>query len=450
MNKYQDKTVLIKIPPRLYKILDEKTVFQIGKASFSAKNLAGKIMVDPSIKSNVILVSRRLFGKKSTLPSRAFHQLNYRLMPDKIIKIGPVVGVLIAGHESSGSLPVARKARIYRQLIQIAASKNIFLYLFYADEVDWSRRIVKGILYEKPAEKGQWIKTDCCLPDIVYNRISYRYKEVTESVKDFWTQASKSSIYVFNSRFLNKWEIHQSLYNNPKTREFILETDRYSEKALYRYLTNHSEFFIKPIASSVGKGIIKIIANRLNEIKYFQLGKSTSWQTCHSPAELFRKLSITMEERYILQEAIRLANINERVFDVRAQVQKDGQGKWQFTGAAVRVAAAGKFVTHVPNGGSKRDYYATINEVFGTSSPIVEGLDKQLSTICHTVPETLEESLGINLAVLSLDIGIDQNGHMWIIEANSKPASFDEEDINQRHLDLLTDYLLFKSDFITQ
>jgi hypothetical protein len=74
-------------------------------------------------------------------------------------------------------------------------------------------------------------------------------------------------------------------------------------------------------------------------------------------------------------------------------------------------------------------------------------LDKQLKTICHTVPPILEDTLGIDLAILSLDIGIGRDGHMWIIEVNSKPASFDEAAIYKRHLALLTDYFLFKSNF---
>jgi len=54
-----------------------------------------------------------------------------------------------------------------------------------------------------------------------------------------------------------------------------------------------------------------------------------------------------------------------------------------------------------------------------------------------------KKKLGLNLAVLSMDIGIDAAGKLWIIEVNSKPASFDENDIRQRHLQLLMDYFSF-------
>ena len=450
MNKDNDNKVLIKIPPRLDDILDEETKLQIGQKFLSTNKLADKIIVDKSIKSNTIMVSGRLLAHiKSTASSQIFHQLNYNLLPEKIIKVGPIVGVLIAGKENAGSLPVARRARIYKELSQHAAKKNIFIYFFQAHDVDWNHQRVKGLIYDPQAKKnGAWIKAGFFLPDIVYNRISFRHKEDTEAVQEFMKKARHTNIYLFNSRFLNKWEVHQSLVNHPKTREFSLETDCYSNEALSKYLNKYNEFFIKPVANSIGKGIIKVISTRPDRIEYFRLGRTSNWQICHSQAELYTRLSIPQGEKYILQKGIILASIDNRIFDIRAQVQKDGQGIWQFTGAAVRLAATGKFVTHVPNGGSKRDYYLTVKEVFGSSSSVMQGLDKQLKTICRTVPQILEDSLGINLAVLSMDIGIDRDGRMWIIEVNSKPASFDEEAIYKRHLGFLTDYLLFKANFV--
>ena len=441
----------IKVTPKLYTLLDDDNIkLQLGQYLMTPA-----LLVDKSINTSSILVSSSLLMKNLSISHNvypAFHKLNYRLLPEKIIKAGPVVGVLMARkNRGEYPLPVAREARIYQEMSLQAAKKNIFLYLFYADGVDWKRQIINGHIYLSHApRKGKWFRASFCLPDIVYNRISYRSKEDTKVVQEFMQNARKSSIYIFNSRFLNKWEVHQCLVNDPLTRHFVLETDAYSKDNLDKYLKKYKEFFIKPVASSLGKGIIKIISSQPNAIEYFRLGKSSGWQTCHSKGKLYNRLGIVEGGKYILQKGINLASIGNRIFDIRAQIQKNGQGNWQFTGSAVRLAAAGKFVTHVPNGGSKRDYHLTLNQVFGHSSHITTGLDRQLKTICQVVPRVLEERLGINLAVLSLDIGIDQAGQMWIIEVNSKPASFDEDPIRQRHLDLLTDYFMHKSNFGVQ
>jgi hypothetical protein len=368
------------------------------------------------------------------------------LLPNKTIKTGPVFGVLIAGKEKPGAPPIPRRTLIYRELSRTAVKKGLFLYYFYAEEVDWEHQWVKGFLYDERSKRNTpWLKAKFRLPDIVYNRISYRHKEDAYGVQAFMNKAARAGIHVFNSRFLNKWEVHQCLEADSRTKEFILPTACFSKPMLTVFLNNYPEFFIKPVANSIGKGIIKVIISESGQISYFRSGKSSRWQECQSREELYHRLSLPQGERYILQKGIQLASIDHRIFDIRAQAQKDGEGLWQFTGAAVRVAAAGKFLTHVPNGGSKRDYDQTIQEVFGQSDSVKEKLDWQLKTICRRVPLVLEEYLGINLAVLSMDIGIDHDGHMWIIEANSKPASFDEYDIRQRHMDLLTDYFLFKA-----
>ncbi len=39
-----------------------------------------------------------------------------------------------------------------------------------------------------------------------------------------------------------------------------------------------------------------------------------------------------------------------------------------------------------------------------------------------------------------MDMGLDVNGHLWVIEINSKPGVFDEKEIRQRHVSLLHDY----------
>jgi ABC-type nitrate/sulfonate/bicarbonate transport system ATPase subunit len=40
-------------------------------------------------------------------------------------------------------------------------------------------------------------------------------------------------------------------------------------------------------------------------------------------------------------------------------------------------------------------------------------------------------------------LGIDEGGKVWILEVNSKPSSFDEDDIRMKHLEYLCDYFIY-------
>ena len=70
-------------------------------------------------------------------------------------------------------------------------------------------------------------------------------------------------------------------------------------------------------------------------------------------------------------------------------------------------------------------------------------IDTQLAQIVSSVPLILEKALDINLAILTMDLGIDEGGRVWVLEVNSKPSSFDEDDIRMRHLEYLCDYCIY-------
>ncbi|HRX22151.1 MAG TPA: YheC/YheD family protein, partial [Syntrophomonadaceae bacterium] len=134
---------------------------------------------------------------------------------------------------------------------------------------------------------------------------------------------------------------------------------------------------------------------------------------------------------------------NGRIFDLRSQFQKNGEGKWILTGVGVRIAGKNRFVTHIPNGGSLADYNDIIPLFNDLAVDESQSYERQLKTIGLFIPKLLEEKLQLNLGILSMDIGIDPGGRMLILEVNSKPARFDEPYIRQRHLDNLVDYFIF-------
>lgn len=448
--KKNDSADSLQVPTALYDALPHSEIQVLtGQTPHAAS-----IKCNKDISDITILPSLSLFLDQKTANRMKSLDipLHYRILSDKKLKIGPFVGVLVARKtDQTYPLPKGWEAKVYKEMTLEARKKNIFLYFFYADGVDWTRKTIHGHCYVPPANKQSgWIRGSFPLPDIIYNRIAYRSLERQNNIQNLINKASDYSIHLFNSRFLDKWEVHKTLHMDPHTRKMLPDACQYSEENLASCLDQYETVFIKPIDGSVGKGIIQVKVISPGHISFCKLGSKKGWQQCRSAAELHQQLSLADENKYMLQKGINLANINGNIFDIRIQVQKNGYGEWTFTGAGVRIAAPGSFVTHVPNGGTKAGYQTAIKEVFGDRSEVISNLDRQLKTICRSVPRVLEQGLGLSLAVLSMDLGIDADGQMWIIEINSKPASFDEDEIRQRHLSLLTDYLLYKSKFVVQ
>jgi hypothetical protein len=365
---------------------------------------------------------------------------------NKVIKIKAVVGVLTTPIKNRKyPLPTGKGAKFNSEMIVAARKAGILMYCFYPEDIKWREQKIEGHTYINQGNKGRWVRDLFPLPDIVYNRLSFRKHEGQKNVQAILARIEKEQIYLFNSRFLNKWEVHQSLSQNPLSVDLLPESCLFNKDNLNTMLNVYQSVFVKPISNSVGKGIIKV-ERRSNSRHFFYKSASSSlgWNKCSTTNQLHLNLnkSIGSENKYMIQKAIDLATFQGRVFDLRTEVQKNGRGQWILIGVGVRVAARGKYVTHVPNGGTKAVYKDVIEEVFGKSPTIKENLDRQLDYICQVAPHVLEESLDISLGILSMDIGIDKAGLMQIIEMNSKPAGFDEDDIRRQHLKNLNEYFL--------
>jgi len=211
-------------------------------------------------------------------------------------------------------------------------------------------------------------------------------------------------------------------------------------------LKRHKEVLLKPRRSSKGQGIIKIRISG-NAVYSFSRAewKNPRWIKAATLQSLIRQLEPIriFNHNYLVQECIDLTRHNGRIFDLRSQFQKNGEGKWILTGVGVRIAGKGRFVTHIPNGGSLAAYNDIIPLFNDLAADESQSFERQLKSIGLFIPKLLEEKLQLNLGILSMDIGIDPGGRMLILEVNSKPARFDEPYIRQRHLDNLVDYFIF-------
>jgi len=357
-----------------------------------------------------------------------------------------LVGVLTSGKSINQGIPTGKKARIFKEMMLHARQKEVDLFFFYLEDVNWKQRTIKGVVLS--GEKN-WIMRSFPFPDIVYNRILYRNIEKTEAARKLLRRFEmEPEIELFNTRFLEKWEVYQAFKGSGLANDLLPETDIYSRSNLQQYCSNYPEVFLKPRNGSKGKGIIKInrdISSRGFFYARAENAKHERWRHCSSFDSLYRELIVlgVSDKRYLVQRGIGLARYKGRVFDIRSQVQKDGGGEWIFTGAGARVAAKHSFVTHIPNGGQLANLQEVITEVFDASPETISAFLERLQNTTVMAGQILEQHMRLNLAILSLDIGIDNDGRMWILEINSKPASFDEDDIRYRHFEYLMDYACY-------
>src|SRR5665647_2416798 len=248
-----------------------------------------------------------------------------------------VVGVLTTPKSNLKYPMPTGKGAIFNQEMIVAARKlGILMYCFYPQDINWQEKAVIGHTYINQGKKDKWIRDLFPLPDIVYNRLSFRKHESQKNVQALLARLEKEpQIYLFNSRFLNKWEVHQSLSQNPLSVDLVPESCLFKLDNLNKMLSQYQSVFVKPTSNSIGKGIIKV--ERRSNSRYFFYKSAASnleWNRCSTANQLYLNLKKTIgsEDKYMIQKAINLATLQGRVFDLRTEVQKNGRGQWVLIG----------------------------------------------------------------------------------------------------------------------
>lgn len=347
---------------------------------------------------------------------------------------GPVIGILTVkrGDGFKGN------KKNFIDIIQTAKSLGAIVYVFNVEDIDWSTRTTGAYFYQEST--GAWIYlAETPLPQVVYNRIPYREDEQKGYVQSTIRQLmSIPSLHLFNHHFFNKWDLYDKLSQNPKVAEYIPETRKLKGlKDLSQMVSKYPLLYLKPISGKAGKGIMAIQSHANHYTLKQRIGSQLAVNNFQSEKDLWNQIKKKVQVGYVIQQGIPLATFEERPFDIRVLVQKDGKGVWGLSGVGIRVAGKNSITTHVPRGGS----IALPEEVFRSymSETEYEAFMTRLKKTVLELADALEESYQ-NLGEFSMDIGINRRGQLWFFEANAKPMKFDEPHIRKTSLERIVQY----------
>ncbi|MFE8696258.1 YheC/YheD family protein [Cytobacillus sp. FJAT-53684] len=340
---------------------------------------------------------------------------------DNRLTLGPVIGVLTE-IDQTGEEPHFRTIHTFcRELHDHMADIGGFLYVFQLS--DFSDGKLNGYYLEN----NRWQKSSVPLPNVIYNRIHSRKLEASPFFQQFKTMLLTENIAIFNDRFLSKEIVHQILYSEEYMQPYLPETSLLTEQSLQVILEKYHSIFIKPIHGSQGRNIIKVSKenNQLSAKLSTGMGKDNilsfgDFSQFHKWLKPFLK-----RRKYIVQQAIPLITYKERQLDFRILCHKNFQDAWKATSAVARISADQQFVSNIARGGDMMRPLHILSLLSDRSIALQQlELMKELaveiaSLICQTADGLVGE--------LGIDIGVDEDGKLWIIEVNSKPSKNIEE-----------------------
>jgi hypothetical protein len=225
-----------------------------------------------------------------------------------------------------------------------------------------------------------------------------------------------AGIFMHKYKVKGKMVKHKLLLNRRVLHPHLPETHWLTASRSMRMLKSYSTIFIKPNGGSGGTGIIKIQRTRSG----FKLFDGLRRRFLHTD-DLRRKLIGYQKspKKYIVQRGLHLGRYHGKIFDVRMYLQKP-YAEWVISGIAARVAAPNRYVTNHHKGGHAETLDNVLANFFANNKVRMENCKKTLRKTALIAARTLDKRFP-DLRELGIDLAIDSSGHVWFIEANSRP-----------------------------
>lgn len=217
-----------------------------------------------------------------------------------------------------------------------------------------------------------------------------------------------------NRQLASKWLKTSVMSQNSYIAQHIPSSRLFNASNLREMLSRFGMVVIKPVRGGGGIGVMKI-------------SRHGGAYSCTYMARTITRSSFSgiMEEinrrrgrrSYLIQRGIHLATIAGRPIDYRVKYVKEN-GTWTYRSMVGRLARRGLFVTNLCRGGEQMTAAQGIR--LSLSSKLVGRKKHEMRQLTKASTELLERRFP-GIGQLGYDYGIDRNGHIWILEVNTRP-----------------------------
>jgi glutathione synthase/RimK-type ligase-like ATP-grasp enzyme len=336
------------------------------------------------------------------------------------LRIGYIFGILANVKTENGQI-TGQQQQAFRNLLEAARRYGMCGCVFSVEDIDWDDGTVACFLLEG---KMRWAKKRLPLPDVVYDQIiSRRYINRSDVALLRERLKKMLSKRFFNPGYFDKWQVHRWLIGDRRTVSYVPGAIRFeSVEQAAPFLYQYPDVYLKPVHGSLGIGIIRA-RRRADGRIFYQIKKkdgSLRQEYAGSVSVFLKKFEKRLKKGpYLIQRALKLKNWQGRPFDIRVLLQKDGAGNWKRTKTFCRIAKAGQITSNLSTGGDALAVKQVLQEMYEEKK--VRRIMRRLREIAEAVPQVIEQENEGTIGELGLDLGLDEEGNIWVIEVNAKP-----------------------------
>lgn len=337
--------------------------------------------------------------------------------------LGPMVGMSV----SDKTIELINDIYEMQKLSLLALEKGIFFYCFRLDHIDWENENVEANYFNP--QNNAWESKPLPFPQVLYDMATYPLdKEKRKIAKEANRLLRKiPDLQPINAiRYFGKWETYKAIAFFDNAKNCVPYTEQLTPLTLKKFLKQDKPCFIKSNYGSYGKEVFRV--EKEGKQYYCSTGgkKVEKW-SFHNIASLYSFIKDELGDNCIIQEAVKLNKINDHIFDMRVLAQKNLYGKWMISSVNCRIAAKGAVVTNYA-AGAQEVIVGPDNEM---PHPLLSW-DKIRGLSCDVLL-ALEATFG-NLGEVGLDVALDEDGKLWLLEANSKPNTIGYNEVASEEL----------------
>ncbi|MYL32380.1 hypothetical protein GLW08_06360 [Pontibacillus yanchengensis] len=330
------------------------------------------------------------------------------------IILQPLLGVFTAGFQEEEAQVLGERTPVFESMAMTGQSYGFDTIFFGYQHINWDNQTIHGWVFSD----GEWKDLIYPIPYVIYDRIPNRKVEHHPSIEEAKQKLQEHTIW-FNSGFFNKWKTYDQLIQTGQVAHLLPPTVLHpSQDKIAEMLDTHKSIYIKPIHGSKGSGIKKCTTHSDSagiECMYYDQDKKVH-QRYHQLSQMLKQQFPNGLYGYIAQPEIPLKSKRSSPMDYRVHANKNENNEWEVTAVCTKFAGKGSLTTHVKRGGSLH----TLDELFDDKES--QTIYKKLERSALLVSKALDHKSSSPIGELGFDFGIDEEGKVWLFEANSKPG----------------------------
>ena len=330
------------------------------------------------------------------------------------------LGILVC--ERRGTPPFAESSYLRRLCL---LGERIGIKPFAFDPASWNPGDGSVKAWNWDSRGNRWTTARRPLPAAAYDRAwPESGQERLRFRKALRTLREERRLVLLNGSLPHKAKVFETLARDRTFIPYLPPTAPYrGPGSLESWLRKHRlAAFLKPAAGSQGRRVLSV--TRRKDGTTDLIGRDSAnrplRRSFDNGAEALRRLDRWIgSRRYLMQPLLDLRGPSGEPCDVRALCQKDRSGRWTVTGIAARIGSPASVTANLHGGGMAVSARETLALHFGKERG--EKLYAQIRELSLSIADRLEQSFG-RFAEFGLDYGIERNGKLWFLEANSKPG----------------------------